>query len=810
MVFLLVGLLTLAPPVSATPTANITPAGASGTLPGAATADTVPVEPAPAGVLSDLGHPIARRVLSPDQALGYGPNGEPQAYFVAAGNANTHAEFAAVDIRTGATVFDARLPDGESSSAVDYSAHDKAVYFGMSDPTGLLYRWRVGSSSVESLGRLAPGEAIWGIDAAPDGVVYAGTYPGGRLISYNPANGQVHDYGQVIAGETYVRGLEATDSTVWFGTQPNGDLGVLDRATGAITRIPIPEPYASWAGSTAYGIFQRGPRLFVRVTGSSNKGVLLIRDIARGTWVGTLPDAGTQAVSPVRPADRRTVYFRLANGHIGAYDIQSLTYTDTGWAPDASPGDFAWVGMADPGFPGLSLALTDFHGRIYVFNPVTRKTKFIQGAVQGAADPLTAITTGPDGRIYVGAFLSPPGMSRFTPSAGSFELLRSAGQVEGYGTWNSSLVYGRYPGGALLHFDPAQPWAYGTDPPPPVLIGQAQDRPRAFIQIGDRVLVGSVPATGELGGALSWWDPATGAVEVRRNVIPGQSPVSLALHDGQVYGGTSILGGAGATPVATDAVLFGWDPATAQVTFRVTPVPGASAVSALTFTPDGHLWGLAGTTLFEFDPTQRAVLRTKKLFPSGANPRDGAQENLRFVNGRLFGTAYGRFFHIDPVTLHLDVLASGAGFTRITSAAGDLYLVGGDTSVYRYRLPDDLTPPTLYAAAVRLPPLGTVAVLHAHDAGVGVLRIEDRIDDGPWQTYTHPLLIPFSACTLTYRATDRAFNASLPTTLTLHHPRCAGADDAPRKLSATTRPEPAPPPAWWSRQAIPPEGRRTL
>ena len=649
-----------------------------------------PAHPASPGVLTDLGEPILQ-VLSQDQALGFGPNGEPQAYFIVAGNANIAAEFAVVDIRTHQTVFDTRVPRGDTSWAIDYSAHEKAVYIGMSSDAGAgeLYRYRVGSSTLESLGVPLPGERIWGIDVAPDGMVYAGTYPGGRLFSYDPATSAVHDFGQVVPGETYVRGLEATESTVWFGTQPDAKLAALDRATGTITPIPLPDPYPTWTGATAYDIFHRtspagADRLFVRVTGTGVS-ALLVLDLKTGGWVDAIANPATRSVSPVDPADGHTVYFRLSNGHIAAYDIDSLTYVDTGWAPNAIPGDTAWIDMQNPDFPGLSFVFTYYYGRIYVYNPTSRKTDYQQAVVQGAANPLTAIATGPDQKIYLGAYLSPPGMSRLDPATGAFQLLSSAGQVEGYGTWNGKLVYGRYPSGGLLSFDPANPWSMGTNPGPVTSIGSAQDRPKGLAQLGDKVVVASVPSTGELGGALSVWDPATRAIEVHRDVVPAQSPVSVAVRDGLVYAGTSVWGGYGVDPTTTDAQLVIWDPATNQVVYHLVPARGANAVSALTFGPNGHLYLLADGRLVEFDPVKRRVLRSKQLSDAPYALRYGDDQALRFAGDELYATTRGNLLRVDLPSMGSTVLAGDIDAKGLAvDPAGNLYTVGRSTHVYRF------------------------------------------------------------------------------------------------------------------------------
>ncbi len=590
---------------------------------------------AAAGLLEELGQPI-QQILSHDQALGFGVNGEPQAYFIVGGNEHVTAEFAVVDIRSKQTVFSARIPRGDTSWAIDYSAYEKAVYIGVSSSAGggELYRYRVGGDKIESLGVPLPGQRIWGIDVAPDGVVYVGTYPGGRLFSYDLVSGKVRDFGQVIPGETYVRGLEATETRVWFGTQPGAELGVLERATSKITRIQLPAPYASWGGATAYDIFARGERLFVRVT-ATNSSALLVYDVPTGAWVDAIDRPGTRSVSPINPADGKTVYFRLSNGHIAAYDIETLTYKDTGWNPNGIPGDFAWVDMQQQGYPSLSLVFTYYYGRVFVYNPVTTMSSVFTANLAGAANPLTAIATGPDDRIYLGAYLSPPGMSRFDPKNGRFELLASAGQVEGFGIWQGQLVYGRYPGGGLLRYDTKKAWSMGANPGAATTIEQEQDRPKGLAQVGNLLVAASVPATGLHGGALSLWNPQN-----------------------------------------------------RQVLYQGVPVPGAAVISGLAWGPDDRLYGLASGTLFAFDPATRLTVRTKLLSNRNYNFRYGDDQAIQFVDGQLYATTRGSLFHVDLATWDVTTLAGNLEANGLAvDADGNLYFIGRDTYLYRYRLP---------------------------------------------------------------------------------------------------------------------------
>ncbi|HEX2132250.1 MAG TPA: hypothetical protein VHH15_11875 [Actinophytocola sp.] len=642
-------------------------------VPGAA-AEHRPGHPV-TGAEEDLGYPIAGRVLSQDQSQGVDAQGRPQAYWVTAGNDETPAMFQVTDIRSGEVVFGERLPAGVHSWASTFSTAEGAVYFGMT--SGELYRWRPGDPAVTALGPPVAGEGIWRLAAAPDGVIYGGTYPGGKLIAYDPATGEVTDHGQVLPGETYGRSLVVTDEHVYFGTQPNARLARVDRATGAVTQIHLPEEYA--VHEVVYDMTLARDQLFVRVQPSND---LLVYDTTTAEFVDIVPGISGRAISPLDPEGEH-VYFRIAAHGIVRYHLDTHTWEPIGWGPNAFPGTWAWIDLDDPDFPGESLAMTYYYGRIYVWNPTTGATRYIgESDLEGAPSPVQALGRGPDGAIYVGAFLSPPGMARFDPATDTTTVLPSAGQVEGFGTYDGRLVYGRYPHGHLLDYDLDQPWDYGTNPGPAVELGAEQDRPQAFVQVGDRMAVGSVPVSGRLGGALSLWDPATGEVTVHRDVVPDQSVVSLATHRGLLYGGTSVYGGYGIDPVATEAKLFVFDPDTGQVVSEVTPVPGSKAISALTVDRRGWIWGLADRTLFVYHPRANRVIRSAELF-GGGSTRYGTERGLILRGRSAYVATAGSLWHVDTRTWRATELADGGVAHLATDDDGRLYFARG-ARLYRW------------------------------------------------------------------------------------------------------------------------------
>lgn len=648
------------------------------TVPAADAGTTTPAAPraAVAGAEESLGYPIEGRVLSQEQSQGVDAEGRPQAYWVTAGNEETPGMFQATDVRSGEVVFAERLPAGVNSWASTFSAADGTVYFGMTE--GQLYSWTPGDDAVTELGVPFPGEGIWRLDAAPDGVVFGGTYPGGKLFSFDPATGAFTDHGQAVPGETYARALEADEDGVWVGTQPRARLTRFDRASGAFTQVTLPPQYDTH--EVVYDMTLARGYLLLRVQPSND---LLVYDTGSGEFVNTVPGISGRAISAPDPSGRY-VYFRIASQGIVAYDLDTHTYAPVGWGPNAFPGSWAWVDLADPDFPGLSLVMTYYYGRIYAWNPQTRKTRYIGEAdLQGAPNTITTLGSGPDGGVYVGAFLSPPGMARFDPDTGATTLLAGAGQIEGFGTYGDHLVFGRYPGAGLLDFDTTRPWSNGTNPGPPVTIADEQDRPQAFARVGDLMAVGSVPKSGRLGGALSLWDPATGEVVTHRNVVPDQSVVSLAERDGLLYGGTSINGGYGIDPVATEAELFVADPATGDVLDRIVPVPGGRAVNGLTFDDDGTLWGVSDGTLFTYDPGARAVTRSERLFPRSTSMY-GHDRQLYFRDdGYLYVTSSGSLWRVDPSTWATTELASSGVGSLAADEEGNLYYARG-AALYRW------------------------------------------------------------------------------------------------------------------------------
>lgn len=628
------------------------------------------------GAEEDLGYPIDGKVLSPESSLGTDADGTPLAFWVTNGNAEVPAMFQVTEAlpRTAGgagnqVIFKQRVPAGVNSWANTFNAVNGTVYFGMTE--GQLYSWKPGDEEITDHGTPFPGQQIWRLATAPDGTVYGGTYPGGRLFSFDPATGQTADLGQVNAGETYLRSLAIDDDYVYAGSQPNAKLARYDRHTGEVTDIPIPI-----AGQgTTYDMTLAGGYLFVRVEPFNT---LIVYDTSDLSVVNTVPKVTGRVISQADPSGK-SVWFRLNNGvdpvGIYRYDLEMHTYSSLGFNPNAFPG--AWMWYEDPDqetWPGMTAIMTYYNGRIYTWNETKRKGLYFGEAdLESTPNPIQTIGAGPDGNLYISGFLSPPGMSRFDPATDQYTLLAGAGQIEGIGTFGDSLVLGRYPKADLLRYDTTQPWANGTNPAAPVSIGDEQDRPHSLVRVGDRMAVSTVPVSGRLGGAITLWDPATGDTDVHRNLVPDQGVVSLAERDGLIYAGTTINGGYGTEPTATEAELFAFDPETGDVVYRTVPVPGAVSVNALTFDEDGVLWGIADGYLFSVDPVDGTVIRTEQVFPHRTSMYAADRAIVFRDDGYLYATASGSLWRVDPGSFTAELLADDGAGHLTEGSDGNLY-----------------------------------------------------------------------------------------------------------------------------------------
>lgn len=637
------------------------------------------------GTEEDLGQPITGLT---NAGAGYTEDAEGRDIgLVVAGG--SPSQFSAVDLITGERLMTETI-EGSTLTWAYATTPDRLVY--LATASGQVYRFDPDALTLTQIADQPLGESyFWEAGANADGDVFFASYPGGKLLGYEPETDTWRDYGTLVEGNSYARSLAvAGDDAYVGGGTARPSLTHVDTVTGQTENIELPVEYTDQ--EFVYDVSLAGDTLFARVSPANT---ILVYSLTEGAWVDTIESAVGLEVSPAvttsdSGTERTEVLIPEIGGGMIAYDLdtreQRAVSIDLG---GASARGWALMDVGLEGFPGESLVTATSKAAFHVWNPQTGETRQMRTDAMPTPFQIRSLGTGPQGDAWVGGYASPPGVAQVDAETGESVLRPGPGQVEGMVAHGDDLVIGTYPGALLYTYDSTQDWDNGTNPPERVSIEHGQDRPVAWASAGAAVAIGTVPDYGQLGGALTFFDPDTQEMTVFEEVIEDQTVISLAYADGLVYGGTGIWGGLGTDPATSEGQLFIVDPSTGEVLYQDVPVPGEENVSGLAFGPDGDLWGITANTLFRFDPQTREIVERQRYFDVDDSAAYWTTRELFFHGDRLVGQTAGRVFEIDPETLQMTVIATGSQNLAIDRLGNYYYNRGG--SLYRW-VPDGESP----------------------------------------------------------------------------------------------------------------------
>lgn len=690
----------------------------AGAVTGPVPAPATAAAPAVTGTETPLGVQmpgVAGSVRSEQSAQGVLPDGRYLAYFASSGGAGTRARFFAMDL-TGALAAQVDVPLGTDIRTLTYSTASKSVWFAANGASvSYLYEWD--GTTLHQRATLT-GHEVMRLGAGSDGSIYIGTFApsNGRLFQWS--GGRLQDHGQPFPGESYVRSLVVDGSSVWLSNYKDSAARLVrfTRSSGALASITTPSTFATeWS---ALDMSRAGSYLFLRTVNSNR---LFAYDVSTGKFasfndqigrvhpnpevakvVPYIPDISPYGISPL--LEGRYIYFQraraglmrvdLADGlktiRVDRYNVVDNRASWTG-ASVFGPVSYAWLPDVG-GRSGHSLVTTTIESKVYINTP--GQSGPVVHELPAEDSPSNIITLGSDssGRIYSGGFDLPSGIGLHDSATGRSSLLQGP-QIEGFGRFGGSMVMGGYTGVATASA-PLYTYSGSGQPALRININNGQERPVAIQQVGSKVAVGTVPIKGQLGGALSIWDPATNALTVKRNLIPDQSVISLATHNGLVVGGSSNVGGTGSTPKPLDGKLFTYDPATGALKI-LTPPRFLSAtysfVAAITPDPSvpGRFWAISTGHLIQFEVAADGTLRlTKELatLPNTSSPT-GKGLDIEFVGDTLFATVDGGVSAFDTTTGERTVIAgatSDGPVVGLTKDAGQRLYFARGAELFRY------------------------------------------------------------------------------------------------------------------------------
>lgn len=603
------------------------------------------------------------------------------------------AMLAVVDAHTGEVTQTHPLRGAEGAWAMAASS-DGSVYCG-SYSNGTLYRYDPRNKQVETLGKPAGEQShIWALDCGSDGTVYGGTYPRATLFSWSPASRQFQILADpVCPGENYIRSVAADNAggRVFAGVGSHAHLVEYNLATRE-TREWLPErtrPY-----EFVYELNVAGDLLFAKLTTNV---VMLVVDLRTRQVVGEVPGVHSAGVSPPAP-DGRAFY------NVGG----RLEYWDT----STSPGQSRPVGTVDAsvlGFgylrqPGRSepmmLAMFQRDGRLRHHPLDGGEDRVIPVELPGQPTGLQSLCRGPDGKLYSTGYLS-GGLGIFDPQTHRTQMRPEMGQAEDIVVHAGKLYFGIYPHAEIMEYNPARPWnprgseAERNPRQLCTLRGDEQDRPFALLGDEDRnaLYIGTIPGYGKLGGALSVYEFASKQLTVHRDVVSSQGIVALARRGEELFLGSTISGGLGIAPAASEARLAIWSLRENKVVFETVPVPGAPAITALLHAPDDTIWGVAWGTLFVFDPVKRTVIHRQLLIaPPATLPGHIWREAFLETapdGSSVYALLRGTLFRINPTTRQADALHRGRLNLLALDRDGRVYFTDHETDLVRLRTPEE-------------------------------------------------------------------------------------------------------------------------
>lgn len=506
-------------------------------------------------------------------------------------------------------------------------------------------------------------------EVASDGTLYMGSYPDATVYSYNPVSGEVRNYGSVFSEGEYIWGLTLAGDQLFVGTGNGPGLGrffQVDTTSGAITQVPFPEDAVT---PNVIGELQVvGDVVLVPMFGDP----MHLRMYNHRTQQWVCP--GVAAPGFPQPTD--------------AFDSDSIdgkTYFRSGsivWELEPASCRYRQVfdlnehGLDAEGFSRVKIVPTGeaddpqlwrlllfaANGRSLLIDPTTGAYEVRDSNVLPSPVTAQSIGVGPDGMVYIGAYLSPDVMARLDPKTNDISILDGPEQSDSVTTVGDRLVVTSYPNAVVHSGRPDEPWAWG-DNPELLFNGSAQTQDRIFdvVDADGLGVLGSVPKYGLLGGALTVFDPVTGDNQVYREPLGEQSVGALTYRHGVAYVGTTVQGGIGADPAPdAEAALFAFDLDSREVTQRIVPVPGAKTIGALAFGRGRHMWGMTDTgVLFKYHVNDHVVEDTVTMPGARGGTNWGRLPELAFNkrDGLFYGiSATRQFFSFDPKSKTIQVL----------------------------------------------------------------------------------------------------------------------------------------------------------
>jgi len=550
---------------------------------------------------------------------------------------------------------------------------------------GVLFSHQPGTDIVQNLGKpIETEKVLWDLTAAENGTIYGGTYPGCRVFSYSPSAGFNDLTGAaIVPSENYVRSVEyyKKNNKLFIGVGSHAHLTAFDLGKKQSRELLSDEQKKEefvYDMKVMPGL-KGGDRLFAFLTGANPETrTTLVYNIKSGKLEDELPLLDVKSLIKAQKGHR--VYY-ISKGKLCVTDFSQKTRERQELQP------ISGRAMATSWDKNGHLSILTNQRKLYKYNPVANTINEVTLDIPRQPIEIQSIHFGPDKRVWVAGYLA-GGHAAYDPATETTTAYNGLHQTEGMNTLGDDLYFGIYTQAELYRFNTQKKWDPKGANPNPRHLGSVpgQDRPFAVLPLKDhqKVLFGTIPAYGQLGGSITHYDVKSDKLDFYHQVVPNQAISALANIDGKVFGSTTIFGGLGAIPTEKEAVLFEWDVHQGRITYQTVPVPGAMAITGLMQGPDGNLWGFADGLLFCYDIQKKQVVRSKRFYTQTTRPSHIWRHAfmLTHPNGKVYLNAQRKLYEINPTDLnHKEI---GENYDLLTmDDKGNLYFKGS-LNLFKY------------------------------------------------------------------------------------------------------------------------------
>lgn len=613
----------------------------------------------------NLGEPATGAVLT--SAVFGEENGRDVGYTTANGGV-----FSAIDVVDNEVLFTEKL-EGISTVWSHSIASDGTVYIaGLGeDSKGTLWSYSPENKSVTKHGVPDDSHQFWSSTTDDSGNVYVGTYKEeeGKIFKYDPDEDEFTDFGKVDTegDSSYVRSLAYHDGYLYAG------LGV----TGSVYKIDVDKPMekeditknvpeildmSQEEMGFAYDMAVAEDYLVVRF---GDAAAILLYDLEKEEWVEDLvlgmKDGGSKEADGSLgfnqlPVHNNNIYITNQE-EVLEVDLETLQAKETNISNGVAWKGLSFVDFGDEDEEKLRLTTFQRQGNLLTLD-IEDQTKESLELVLSGDEPLDLhnLGLGPDGNLYMTTYPGGPKGAQYNTKTGEFESY-AQGQAEGMIAGNDTdMFFGIYSGADIqkMNTDTLE-----TESLFNLHDEYEQDRPYIMKFENDKLLIGTIPDYGKLGGTLTIYDPETEERETHRNVVEDHSVVGLASKDGKIYGSTSIHGGLDIEPTADNAKMFVWDiEEQKKITDFEIDLPGldkSPIISGLTFDDEGLLWGAVDGFIFAMDSDTFEIVKHKNIYPEITNHGKWRPVHIHFGDDGLLYTDVGsKLSVVDPESEDLD------------------------------------------------------------------------------------------------------------------------------------------------------------